>query len=143
MNEPSNPNPVTPMPIDPKARETLSSITKFRRIIGYVLGLASLGGFIFAGCLTYQHLTDLTGNTELQKSLPQFSILVSGHVAITVALVFFLYQMLKAAERMVVPANWVENNPQLMGAILDIKDPISSVPAILEGVAKVIEAGKK
>lgn len=139
-----DPNPdVTPSKqaiIDKVSPQTLSSITKRRRTVGYLLGISSVAGFIFLAGLTYNHLAALAETKEIERVFAQFCVLAAAHVAVTLGFVFFLYQLLKAAERMVIPANWVENSPQLLGAILGIKDPISALPEVSEGIEKTVGA---
>ncbi len=125
--------------VDRETPQTLSGILNRRRHLGYFLGFLSILGFIVLAVATFMHLAEFRAPDLNEVPFPRFCVLVAGNVAVTVALAYFLYQMLKAAERMAVPAHWVERNPHLLGAMLGIKDPISMLPDITGAVEKALD----
>ena len=64
---------------------------------------------------------------------------MAAHAVMCVALVWFIYQLLRAAERMVLPRH-MSNYPEVVRAMLGITSPHGQVQATLKEVAGL--AGK-
>lgn len=118
-------------------RKHLLSVTTGRRAMGYALmgfsGLAILAVFFFSAA----YLHELT---ELPKDFPQdrFWLLVGGRVIETIVTIYFLYQVLKASERMAMPYWWAERYPEVVRLMLGFEDMLTASSKSAEHVAKTI-----
>lgn len=110
-----------------------------RRRIGYSLGAISLLGF---GCLTRSVFGHLENLPKLETP-EQFYVYVVAHAVVTAALVWFLYQLLKAAERMLLPVHYIDqvlfNDPALLRALIGVQDTTAG----LKEVAKLLGSPPK
>jgi hypothetical protein len=103
----------------------LQGITTWRRRAGYGLlgfsGLSILAVFLYS---TYH----LHGLASLPKEFPQerFWLLVGGQAVVTFFAVYFLYQVLKAGERMAMPYWWAERHPQIVRMMLGFEDVLTA-----------------
>lgn len=128
-------------------RTRFGGVETFRRRLGYGLGLVSillmvgLVGFSFWSLHSY-----------LQKPTNGFEehftwLLVAGHAVITVAAAFFSYQLLRASERLSIPAWWAKGDSRLMGAMLGIESPISkamkAAEKLVSTTAKAVSKAQK
>jgi hypothetical protein len=125
---------------DIQARKTevkhLQGVTTWRRRAGYVLmgvtGVAIPGVFALS---TWQ----LHEFTELRPDFPQdrFWLLVGGQAIVTFVTLYFLYQVLKASERLVMPYWWAERNPDVVRLMLGIEDMVTAGSRSAAQIAKV------
>lgn len=117
--------------------EHLQKVTTHRRIAGYVLlGMAGVAIPVVFFCSTH-HIHKLT---ELPKEFPadRFWLLVGGQAAVTFFTVYFLYQVLKAAERMAMPYWWAERYPHVVRLMLGFEDILTTSSKSAEQAARVI-----
>jgi hypothetical protein len=63
---------------------------------------------------------------EWSAAMKVFYVSVGGHAVITIALVWLIYQLLRAAERMVLPRA-LSNEPEVIRALLGISSPQSEL----------------
>lgn len=69
-----------------------------------------------------------------------FWIRVGGHALVTLALIWLAYQLLKAAERLMLPPFLAESNPEAAKVLLGIKDLTGPVTKVL---GTVVDAATK
>lgn len=134
-------SPPLPLPADMEGKKDpqLDEAVKAQNLranVGYLLGLASLLAaaaiIIYSFCsLSKLHLQQATepGSTD-SISVHVFYVQVGGHVLITVAAIWFLYQLLRAAERLALPRAWAQN-PEVARAMLGINSPLNEVSGLL------------
>jgi hypothetical protein len=109
-------------------------ILKWRRRIGYCLAVFGIGGIIY---LAYHVIRNLEAIVDKPPTTPLLYIYVGGHAVVTVALVFFAYQLIRAAERLIMPHWWTVETARTM---LGIRDPLSQTTKVAERFAgKIIQ----
>lgn len=112
----------------------LWDITRSRRRAGYLLGALTSGAVIGVILKSLCWLDAMTAPTD--AALQWFFIVkLVAHAFITVAGVLFCYQLLRIAERMVVPHWWLKDNRSSLNAILGVDPPI----ATLRKLAKLLQ----
>lgn len=125
-----------PLELDPSIVETLRSgdrMLRWRRRIGYgLIGVASVlillvGGFSISKLSTYE-------KPETQAVLFFQIARLTIHGLITTASIGFLYQVLRAAERMALPPSY-SNNPKVARVLLGVADPIDATAKIVSKLA--------
>lgn len=122
----------------PDHSETLlNEAVRTRRWIGYALGLIGLGVVIWAAERSFATLEGLPVPQDKLTERHHW-LGVSGHLVLTVALVFFAYQLLRAAERLILPRWWVERNPEGAKIMLGMSDPADSMKRALEAAADIL-----
>lgn len=107
-----------------------------RRRLGYALGSA---GVVGVGGLLWFAFNALHGLARSEKE----SVIVAGlvaHAAVAIAGVFFCYQLIQAAERMLFPHWWLKRDVEMARLMLGVSDPISAAAKIVD---KVSNATKK
>jgi hypothetical protein len=107
-----------------------SAIGNRRRTVGYGLGafaILAIGGL---GWWSFKALHSMKAPTTWIEEKFAFAVL-AGHAVITVALIYFLYQVLRIAERLAVPYWWVDKDPSPLRTMLGVRDPISAVTKLL------------
>jgi hypothetical protein len=126
---------------DISARETevkhLQGVTTWRRRAGYILmGLAGAAIPVVFALSTYQ----LHKFTALPADFPRdrFWLLVGGQAIVTFVTLYFLYQVLKASERLAMPYWWAERNPEVVRLMLGIEDIITASSRSAEQIARVV-----
>ncbi|WNG41533.1 hypothetical protein F0U61_53530 [Archangium violaceum] len=119
-------------------RNVLERVLTRRRHIGYGVGAAGCLGLGGLGIYSFDSLHSLIRwpLSSLPPSL--FWALIVGHALITMALVFFCYQLIRAAERLMLPYWWVEKHPEAAKAMLGMMDPVSTFTKATEHVADVV-----
>lgn len=99
---------------------------KSRATRGYILGLAGIaaavGLAIYSFCSLHKMAEIYRGNESGSVRLEVFYVSAAGHVVITVTLVWFIYQLLRAAERMVLPRHF-STDPEVARTLLGISSP--------------------
>lgn len=123
--------------LPPEVPEHLD-LLKTRRRIGYVLGALSIISLVCALRAT------LIGVMEMQVPAPgteTFAYVRMGlHAVVVVAWVWFSYQVLRAAERLIIPYWWLRQNIDAVKVMLGISDPWR---AALSAAEKVVDIGTK
>lgn len=118
-------------------RERFATITTRRRILGYWLGGGAIAGILGAASLSAWSFHRLAAEAE-RYAPGRFWALAGGHVVLTLGLVFFFYQVLRAAERLALPHWWVERNPELARLMLGIRDPATSASKVTGQAAELV-----
>jgi hypothetical protein len=144
-----NPNPSNVKNPKPQPDDYLA-IANQRRSLGYALAGGAIVGFIaLVVWLVFWGLPEIkpvpvADGTALQ--VPVFIAYVSGHVAITVACAYFLYQLLRAGERLSLPHWWIdkaiEKDGAILHAMLGVRTPAAEVEAALTAVGRLAEVAK-
>lgn len=119
-------------------RKDAEALYAQRLWIGYALGLAALLllGVVLGGSLWSLHaLKAPTSWLEERFLFVQLGV----HGAITVAFVWFLYQVLRLAERLVLPYWWVAKEQWPARTMLGIKDPVSTTAKLVAEAAAALE----
>ena len=136
-----------------KSQMHLQGITTWRRRFGYVLMAISGVSIPVVFFLSTAGLHKLT---ELPRDFPadRFWLLAAGHAVVTFVTLFFLYQVLKAAERMAMPYWWAERHPETVRLMLGVEDLVTvgsrsaeqmakSAAPLVEPVSKLIDAATR
>jgi hypothetical protein len=112
----------------------LQEVTTTRRWVGY--GLLGFSGLAILGVFSYSayHLHKFA---ESSKDLPtdRFWLLVGGQAVVTFFALYFLYQVLKAGERMAMPYWWAERHPQVARMMLGFEDMLTASSKSAEQVS--------
>lgn len=106
-------------------------IIRNRRWLGYLIGVGGIGGVLWLVRYSFIALHELAKDKSDQ-------VVIAGLVAhgvVAVAGVFFCYQLIRAAERMLFPHWWLKR-PEVAKVMLGIEDPISAAAKIVEAVKK-------
>jgi hypothetical protein len=115
-----------------RALEVEQERTKFAYRMG-LCGLVILAGLI--GLSFYalhswfaEPSKDFGANNDARKWAYIFAFVKAGtHAGITLAAVWFCYQVVRAAERMALPFHWLSSHPDLARALLGVQDPFRAV----------------
>jgi hypothetical protein len=118
-----------------KEKAAFDDVLKTRRGIGYGAGMVAAGGLVALGVFSFSSLHSLVSDPYSKLAPSYFWAVIVGHALITVALVFFCYQVLRAAERLMLPYWWVEKHPEAARAMLGMMDPVTTATRIVEQVA--------
>lgn len=108
-------------------------------------GIGGLSLLFLGGWLVYSlHALDQAELPTTPLAERVFYIRLAVHAVITLGGIYFLYQVLRAAERLLLPPGVVEKNPQAAALLLGIKSPaeqldIPAVKAVTELVMRVVE----
>jgi hypothetical protein len=117
-------------------RNRFSDVEHGRRVLGYWLGGLSiamvLGLLVFSYISLHRYFLAPTNGYE-ERFL---WVIVAGHSIITIAGVYFAYQLLKASERLIFPAWWAKSSRRLMAAMLGIRDPFTTGAKTFRKVAE-------
>ena len=73
--------------------------------------------------------------------LEVFYVSVGGHVVIAVALVWFIYQLLRAAERMILPRH-LSSDPEVARTLLGINTPQREMARMLKQIFSMVARSK-
>lgn len=112
-------------------------IAQWRRRTGYALGLAALSGASTIVIESAYYLRDFAPpGTELEWKFVLTKL--AAHATISVAAVWFCYQMLRAAERMAIPSWWITEHVEGAKLVLGITDPGTAGIEIVEKVASAL-----
>ncbi|WP_373047165.1 hypothetical protein [Vulgatibacter sp.] len=122
------------------------AIGQFRRRAGYAMSWVG-SGLILAvlGIALLKADSYLTEWMDADTDLVHLCIRLGAHGTITFALVFFLYQIVKAGERMALPYWWVSDvrDVDFIRAMLGIKTPVSAVTNTLGDLKDVLVTALK
>ncbi|HZH04964.1 MAG TPA: hypothetical protein VEY30_14360 [Myxococcaceae bacterium] len=127
-------NPGVPKSAD--GPELYRNYVHHRRLLGYGLGGAAIVGVLGLSLYSYCALSGLKVPTNPWEAQLLW-IHAGGHAAIAVGLVYFCYQLLRAAERLALPYWWVSENPDVARVLLGIADPLSSLKKLASAVGPV------
>lgn len=109
-------------PTDITVEQTLNDLRQ-RSNRGYGLGLFAIAGAVGLAVYSFCSLRDMAeGFKGETPRLEVFYVNAAAHVVITVAVVWFIYQLLRAAERMVLPRH-LQNDAELARTLLGINSP--------------------
>ncbi len=114
-----------------------------RRSVGYALGLFGIIGLCVLLYSSYSHIGRVWALTSQELPTNVLKLMfaqLAAYAAVTVAGVYFLYQVLRAAERMVLPGFWATRNVELARVMLGIQDPVR---ASSKAVEQSIEVASK
>lgn len=122
-----------------------------RRLIGYGVGVIGFGIVATMAMIAFDQLSheDISmlarlGQGGNKAAVYLFAIKMTGEAIVSIALVFFAYQTLKTAERMVLPPWWVtKENIELLKAMLGIDSPVDGAGRVLKGAADTLQAAAK
>src|SRR5262249_51393908 len=106
---------------------------------GYGVAVSGFALLLTLGIYSFRHLRELGGDAYSSLPARSFWLLVGGHAVVTVAFVFLGYQLLRAAERLILPYWWAESNPELTRLMLGVGDPMSTAVQITERAVAVVE----
>lgn len=110
--------------------------------LGYALGAIAIGSFVGLAIASYVHLGQLLAPEYAGLEGARFYVFVAGEAVVTMALVWFIYQLLKMAERMTLPSHYIEQSlardPTFARSLLGVQDPavgVKSAGEALEALA--------
>jgi hypothetical protein len=138
LEAPGTPDEVLPeTPGTSSAPDDAEAIGTARRKAGYWLGALTIG---VIGKLGWWSLDELHAmkvpDTWIQEKFA-FAV-IAGHAVITVALIYFLYQVLRIAERLVLPYWWVDKDPSPVRTMLGVRDPVSTMMKMTRDIATAV-----
>ncbi len=117
-----------------------------RRAVGYVLGIFGTVGICVLLYSSYSHIERVwpVGSEDIPENVLRLMLAqLAGYAAVTIAAVYFFYQVLRAAERMVLPGFWATRNVELARVMLGLQDPVrastKAVEQSLEVASKLAE----
>lgn len=128
--------------------EKYFAVGKRRRLIGYWVGAIAV---IFVGVVLLVAQSEVSSAFDVRQELSQQQfvlVLVRAgfHTALAGAGVYFGYQLLRAAERMILPNWWVSKSPEAFSAFLGIEHPLREsrreLLRIVDLLAKGLGGGK-
>jgi hypothetical protein len=135
-----------------EAAESQESLSQYalllaeRRAVGYMLGLFGVAGMCVLLYSSYSHIERVwpVGQALPDNVLTLVLGQLAAYAAVTIAGVFFLYQVLRAAERMVLPGFWATRNVELARVMLGLQDPVrSSTRAVEQGIEVAAKMAEK
>lgn len=122
-------------------RTAFSSITDTRRCWGYALKCVAILGVVAAVLISFSDLRALAEQAAQGEfnqgglGRERLWLFVGGHALITVAAIYFFYQLLRAGERLALPYWWVERNPDAR-MMLGVQDPASTIRKAAEEIGE-------
>ena len=122
-------------------RNELRAALLHRMWFGYGVGGLAIVAFVALTGWSFIHLGDLARAPFDTMELQRLGILVGGHVLITFAVALFIYQMLRAGERLSLPHTWVQqvlgSDPTFLRALLGVRNPLALAEKIAEKQIKM------
>jgi hypothetical protein len=115
-------------------RTEFLAILKRRRVIGYGLGVLAAAAVGTLGVSSILHLDTMAQESYSKLPFAYFGTIVAGQSLITIALVFFCYQLMRAAERLILPYWWAEKHPETARLVLGMTDPLSAASRLTEQI---------
>lgn len=114
-----------------------------RTALGYTLGAIAISSFVALGIASYLHLDQLLAPEHAALEGARFYVFVAGEAVVTMALVWFIYQLLKMAERMTLPSHYIEQSlardPTFARSLLGVQDPAVGVKSAGEALEALAE----
>lgn len=102
-----------------------------RATLGLAVGACSILFFVLLAIVSFVHLHQLLDQKTSGIEGARFFVFVGGQALVTMALVWFLYQLLKAAERMLLPSHYImqvlARDPGFVRALIGVQDPAVGV----------------
>lgn len=140
--------------LKPSTEEALDEVV-FRLTTGRVLFVTSIIGVVALLVYTSHTLGSSyqlpTSCTPKEFNGPACTVAqrfefthLGAHAILMAAAFYFLYQLLRAGERMLIPAFW-HDRPAFVALMLGIKSPLETVDALLgqlEKAARIIPSGR-
>jgi hypothetical protein len=113
-------------------------VLKWRRSIGYAIGAVAILGVAAMLAFSMWSLHEMAPPDDGQEIYGY--VMLGAHAVLMIAAVWFCYQLLRAAERMVLPYWWVRFNTDAVRMMLGITDPWRSA---LKAGEEILEVGTK
>jgi hypothetical protein len=111
-------------------------VSPARTRIGMALVALSIIGYVGLVVMVLCDLGELLKKDPAALPMERFVIFIGGHVGITITAAWFLYQLLKAAERMMLPSYYVDQvlsrEPWFLSHLLGIKGPTTQLKSVKE-----------
>ncbi len=119
-----------------------------RRWVGYVLGLIGFGCVLGPAYLALKSINQIDvaalAAPNHRQTVALLAVKVGGEALISIALVYFGYQMLKAAERMVLPHWWAtKENLPVVRTMLGIDSPVDGAGRALKEAGESVQTVAK
>lgn len=123
----------------PDNAELKAAILSRRRFAGYVAMIFGVVGIVALGWHSFRALVNLTSETG---GLSDTVILATflAHAIITVALVMFFYQLMRAGERLMLP-HWLGTKPEdveVMRIMVGVEPPMRSALKMVREVSEAV-----
>jgi uncharacterized membrane protein YcjF (UPF0283 family) len=134
--------PGSPEDYGGKANPAYETYVQHRRYLGFAVGGFAILFVLSLGVWSLYSLHNLlapTNDVQLRFVIALFVV----HAIITVALVYFCYQLLRAAERMLLPYWWASEKVEVAKVLLGIEDPVSTSTKVLQQASEVVKATKE
>ena len=113
-------------------------VGQFRRVSGYVLGVLTS---VAAGTFFVWSLIALDALKDPPEALRWFSLAkIVGHAVITFAALYFCYQLLRVAERLILPHWWLKDHRRLVVTMLGANDPIIGLSQLMKQLKLLMKA---
>lgn len=112
------------------------ALAQQRRLVGYVVGIIGMGlvvGILWTSHGSLAHLLPLADVSD--RHFHFLIVLIASHAIVAVAGIAFGYQLLRAAERMLMPHWWVRN-PEIAAVMLGMRHPARDVHAAVRDSLK-------
>lgn len=126
--------PVKTAAVDRDAGGTSFQITASRRKFGYWTMMAAGIGILGLAFYAFRSIDKMIADKELLGE--RLWIAVGSHGVVTVAVIYFLYQVLRAGERLSIPYWWVERHVDGARLALGINDPARTVQKAVVEIAE-------
>jgi hypothetical protein len=116
-----------------------------RSNVGYGIGALAIAGalglaihsFCSLRTLSNEFLTTTTKVPFVPPSLEVLYVLIGGHAVITLAMVWLVYQLLRASERMTLPRH-LSSNAEVARTLLGISSPQGEIIGMLKELIGVV-----
>jgi hypothetical protein len=120
-----------------------AAVTDMRRRsnVGYGLGATAIVGAVVLAIYSFCSLHRMAGAFSgggTDRPLEVFYVSVGGHAAITIAMVWFIYQVLRAAERMALPRHLLSGDADMARTLLGISSPHREVQQLLKQALSLV-----
>lgn len=123
-----------------KEQERFVDVLTRRRRVGYVLGSLSISMLVAIAILDFVALHWWIPVPENAFQERRVWLIVAGQSVVTIAVVYFAYQLLRAAERLVMPYWWVERHAAAARLMLGVPDPASVPARLLREIRELLTA---
>ncbi|NOK34274.1 hypothetical protein HMI49_13815 [Corallococcus exercitus] len=112
-----------------------------RRNLGFFVGGFAIVFVVGLGFWSFYSLHHIFAPIDQVHSTFVIAQLIA-HAVITIALVFFCYQLLRAAERMLLPYWWASEKVEVAKVLLGIEDPVSTATKMLNSTSDALKNTK-
>ncbi|MGZ3457242.1 MAG: hypothetical protein ACXU86_01935 [Archangium sp.] len=142
INEANQYTPVAPEDYGAQAKLAYEIYVHNRRQLGFFVGGFAISSVVVLGVWSFYSLHAIFAPSN-QIQLSFVIVRCVAHAIITIALVFFCYQLLRAAERMMLPYWWASEKVEVAKVLLGIEDPVSTATKLLEKASDAVKAAKE